>query len=675
MGLVIIPAAVGLMLIGGVICALMFRAIAREFRREQEVREALRESEARLRAIFNSEPECVKLLDEHCGLIEMNPAGLAMVEAETAEQVVGKNTLDLVAPEYRDHFRETVAEAFAGRATRQEFEVIGLRGTRRWMEQYAVPLWDEGAPRRVKQMLAVTRDISYRKRAEDELKRSRQRFQDLFEFAPEAILMTDREGVIVLANRRVEVLFGWKREELLGQKVERLVPDDLGPRHEELRRRYIQSSVPQSRESARPNLQARRRDGSVFPVEITLSPMESEEGTVVAAAIRDITERVEYEKRTLRTQRLQSIGTLAGGIAHDLNNTLAPIRLSVEMLRLRFPASATEYLDLIETAAKRGGEMTRQLLTFARGSAGERVPVDPTRVLNEIDRILVSTFPKSLRLETKYGKDLAWVSGDATQVHQLLLNLCVNARDAMDHGGTLTVEATNFHADAAFAALVSEARPGAYLVLRVRDTGTGIPPAILDRIFDPFFTTKGPEKGTGLGLATALGIAKGHGGFLRVNSVVGQGSTFEVYLPALARGEAAPDRPEMAEWRGVGELVLVVDDEPPIRDVLQRMLEELNCAVLTAAHGADALIRFGEHLGAVKLVLTDLSMPVRDGLNLVQSLRQIAPDLAIITMTGLKDENRVARLKELGVEQNLTKPFTKDDLLEALRRVLPRPRS
>ena len=261
--------------------------------------------------------------------------------------------------------------------------------------------------------------------------------------------------------------------------------------------------------------------------------------------------------------------------------------------------------------------------------------------------------------------------GDPTQLHQILLNLCVNARDAMPHGGTLTLEAQRMDVDAAYASSIPDARPGKYVALRVRDTGSGIPPEILDRIFDPFFTTKGPDKGTGLGLSTVMGIVKGHGGFLQVYSQPGQGSTFTAYLPVASEGSDTEHLTKATvEFRGQGETILLVDDEVAVREMARAVLRRLNFKPLTATDGADGLMQTAQHRTELRAIVTDLHMPHMDGLAFVRALRRMLPDIPVVVASGRMEDAMAGEFKTLGVTSRLDKPFTEVQLAEALKTVL-----
>ncbi|MDB6059684.1 MAG: hypothetical protein JWO95_3528 [Verrucomicrobiales bacterium] len=395
------------------------------------------------------------------------------------------------------------------------------------------------------------------------------------------------------------------------------------------------------------------------------------EGKVcVVVAHENITERREAERLALRSQRLESIGTLASGVAHDLNNALAPIMMGVEILKMQYP-DASRIIEMIESSSKRGAEMVRQLLTFAKGAEGERVSIQPRHLLLEMQKMMQGTFPKNIQIVFKSNSNLPTVLGDSTQLDQVLLNLCINARDAMPFGGILTLEADAIEVDTTYASGIPDAKAGRYLVIRVRDTGTGIPPEILDQIFDPFFTTKGPNKGTGLGLSTVMGIVKGHGGFIHVYSQPGHGSTFTVHVPAEEAGkEVKPPAIGEAPFRGNGETILLVDDEPIVREVARAVLRRLNFEPLTATDGADALIKAAENRANLRANITDIHMPHMDGLNFIRALRRMLPDIPVLVTSGQLEEAVAEEFKTLGVSARLDKPFTEIRLAEALKNLI-----
>jgi nitrogen-specific signal transduction histidine kinase len=392
----------------------------------------------------------------------------------------------------------------------------------------------------------------------------------------------------------------------------------------------------------------------------------------VISAIRDMTEKKKMEAQLLRTQRLESIGTLAGGIAHDLNNVLAPIMMSIDILRLKYSnAEAERILATIESSAQRGAGMVKQILTFARGIQGERVTLQIEHLIKEVTKILKQTFPKTIEVRTTLEGKLWPLVADATQLHQVLMNLCINARDAMPNGGTLTLHAANFLVDETFAAMNSEAKVGPFVVVRVTDTGTGIPIHIRERIFDPFFTTKSLEKGTGLGLSTVRGIVKSHGGFVSVYSEMGKGTEFRVFLSAQ---QSATTELLQVEQRalpvGNGELVLVVDDEAAILDIAKQTLQMSGYQVLTARDGAEAVALCVQHPGEIKLMLTDMMMPIMNGPATIRAIRRIDPRIKIIAASGLGSTLKATDPKELQIEAFLQKPYTADRLVKTIHALL-----
>jgi nitrogen-specific signal transduction histidine kinase/CheY-like chemotaxis protein len=386
----------------------------------------------------------------------------------------------------------------------------------------------------------------------------------------------------------------------------------------------------------------------------------------------DITQRKLLEQQILRSQRIESIGTLAGGIAHDLNNALAPIVMSIDLLKLRFPDPASGgLLEMIDASAQRGADMVRQLLSFARGVEGRRMEVQMKDLVKDIEKIANDTFLKNIEVSTVLARDLWSVLGDSTQLHQVLLNLAVNARDAMPQGGTLTISAENRVIDPQKEGMNREMEGGPYVFIRMTDTGTGMPHEVIEKIFDPFFTTKEVGKGTGLGLSTTLGIVRSHGGHLRVSSKPGQGSTFEVFLPARAQSSASPPADiEFELPRGGGEWILVIDDEATLLRITQQTLETFGYRVLLARDGKEAVTVCLERGEGIAAVITDMAMPNMDGEATIQVLQRLQPELPIIVTSGLATDAQIASAANLGVKDFLSKPYTIETLLRTLRKVL-----
>lgn len=370
---------------------------------------------------------------------------------------------------------------------------------------------------------------------------------------------------------------------------------------------------------------------------------------------------------------MESIGTLAGGVAHDLNNLLSPILMGVELLRRNECTQGMKnVIDSMDRSAKRGANLVRQVLSFARGIEGARIPVNIGHIAAEIESIVENTFPKNVSLERRIPKDIDLVTGDPTQVHQVLLNLCVNARDALPEGGTILIAAENFPVSELAASTGQAMPPGNYVLLTVTDNGTGIPKENLAKIFDPFFTTKEIGKGTGLGLATVQAVVRSHAGFINVYSEPGRGTSFRIYFPVRGDTLSASTAPIEGEEfpRGDGELILLVDDEVSILEITRQTLETFGYRVLTAVNGAQAISIFALQRDEVDLVITDMMMPIMDGPSTIVALQQIKPQIKIIGASGLDSENSAGRAAAAGVKIFMTKPFSAGRLLTAVKNAL-----
>lgn len=386
----------------------------------------------------------------------------------------------------------------------------------------------------------------------------------------------------------------------------------------------------------------------------------------------DVTEKKELEAQFLRAQRLESLGTLASGIAHDLNNILTPVLSVAQLLPLKFPNLSEQnrnLLSIIETSARRGSELIKQILSFARGMEGKRVAVQISHLLTEIRHIIRQTLPKSIEISTELDPDLWLIDGNVTQLHQVLMNLCVNARDAMPNGGTLTITAQNIIVDETQARQHLDAIAGPHVKITIADTGVGIPADMLHRIFDPFFTTKAVGQGTGLGLSAVLGIIKSHDGFIEVKSELDRGSEFTIFLPA-SRLSTPDQSPELDLCMGNGELILVVDDEAAIREVLKATLETYKYRVITAENGLDAISKYAEQPDQIQAVILDLMMPTMDGAVTLPLLQRINPQVRAIAISGLQSPEVIRKTQLQGFHAVLMKPVNANDLLSILQECL-----
>ncbi|HEU5358958.1 MAG TPA: PAS domain S-box protein, partial [Gemmatimonadales bacterium] len=577
--------------------------------------------------------------------------------------------LAMFAPESREPMAQAL-EACIAAGTPYDLELVKLtaRGRRFWVRTIGEAVRD--ADGRIIRVQGAIQDINERKEAETRLAEQ----AALLDHARDAIIVRDLEHRVRYWNRSAERMYGWSAAEAAGRPVTELFYRPPGTPEEFLRAMALLLEVGEWTG----DLEQRTRDGNVVVVEGRWSLLRDPAGTPtsVLAINTDVSHRKALERQLLRAQRLESIGTLAGGIAHDLNNVLTPIMMSIELLRADDTAEGRlETIDTIASSARKGAEMVRQVLSFARGVEGQRVPVDIPTLVKEVEKLVNDTFLKSIEVSARVAPDLPLVLGDPTQLHQVLLNLCVNARDAMPEGGTLLIVADRHQVDARYVAINPDARVGTYVTIEVSDSGEGMKPEVLDRIFDPFFTTKEQGKGTGLGLSTSLAIVKGHGGFFRVRSTPGSGSQFMILLPAHS-GEpvATAALVEAAPATGNGELVLVVDDEAAIRDVTRRILEGNGYRVVLAGDGAAGLATYRRRRDEVAVVLTDMMMPLMDGDAVIAALRKIDPRVPIIAVSGVVEGVAAGEvLAAAGRTRHLPKPYTTTELLRAVHGVLHPP--
>jgi two-component system cell cycle sensor histidine kinase/response regulator CckA len=504
-----------------------------------------------------------------------------------------------------------------------------------------------------------------------ERKRTEQKIQEqaaLLDVATDAIFVCDLNNQILFWNKGAERLYGWTAEEVLDKDVKQLLYKELLPPMRE-----VSKSLAEKGEWQGELHQLTKHDKLVIvQSRWTLVQDEEKRAKSILVVNTDITEKKQLESQFLRAQRLESLGTLASGIAHDLNNVLAPILMAVQLLQMKMEdEQSQQWLEILETNVKRGADLVKQVLSFARGIQGDRTLLQVRHLILEIKQIAKETFPKSIELYLDIPPELWTVYGDVTQLHQVLINLCVNARDAMPDGGTLSIFAENILIDENYARMNIDAKPGAYIAITVADTGIGIPREIIDKIFDPFFTTKDLGKGTGLGLSTVLGIVKSHGGFINVYSELGKGTRFSVYLPASDTTEAQLTIEENIQLlTGKGELILVVDDEDAIRQMTKLSLETGGYKVLTANDGIEAVALYAQHQEAISVVLTDMMMPIMDGTMTIRTLQRINPDVKIIAVSGLTSHQKISDVANPSIKSFLLKPYTGQELLKTLQDVL-----
>jgi PAS domain S-box-containing protein len=515
--------------------------------------------------------------------------------------------------------------------------------------------------------LGIHHDITERKRAEKALQQSEEKYRTLIDNIQDGVFLI-QDAKIQFANEAFARIAGYTVEEITGKDFRELVaPEDLEIVADRYHRRQAGDDVPREYELRMLHKDEKTR---IF-VNMKVGLVTYRDRMASIGTVKDITEKKKLESQLLRAQRMESIGTRTSGIAHDINNMLTPIMLSLEILREKFKDEQSQrLLNTIERSTQHGANLMRQVMSFARDVESERMALQVTGTISEIEKIAKETFPRNIEIRTDVPKDLWNISGDSTQLHQVLMNLCVNARDAMPDGGILSISAENLFIDEDYAHINIETKVGPSIVITVSDTGIGIPPEILDRIFEPFFTTKELGKGTGLGLSIVLEIVKSHGGFINVNSEVGKGTVFKIYLPAITTTETqkAEDRRfELPE--GHGESILVVDDEPQILDITRVTLESHGYRVLTTDNGKEAIILYSQYRDEIKLVLMDMIMPVMDGSMSIRELRKVDPKVKIIAVSGLTEKDKLTNVAGT-VRAFLPKPYTTERLLKTIQEVL-----
>ena len=508
-----------------------------------------------------------------------------------------------------------------------------------------------------------------RKQVEQQLKEGEERYRRLVELSPDTVLI-HCEGKVIFINPAGLKLFGATHA---GQILGTSVMDLIHPSFRETVARRVRTMEDNCSTVALLEEKILRLDGTSLDVEVTAAGFVLSNKPAVQVMLRDISARKMMESRFLRDQRIETIGGLASGIAHDLNNVLAPIVMTVSLLRDKCEDEDTlALIGAMETSAHRGAGIIQQLLTFGRGASGQRSLIEPKHLLNEVAEIARETFPKNIEVKLN-ARNRDWlVKGDPTQLHQVFLNLCVNARDAMPAGGRLSLSIDVVQLDELHAEIKLGAKDGHYVVFAVKDTGKGVPVEIRDKIFEPFFTTKQLGKGTGLGLATCVNLVKKHGGFIDLVSEPERGAEFKVFLPAaascnssiadIAKPNKLPD--------GNGEVILLVDDEESIRKVARTALQTRGYKVLTANDGAQAISIFSENKDQIRLIFIDVMMPVMGGPAAMREIRALDSKVPMIATSGMIPKELERELAELKSHGFVAKPFTTEQLLTAIAAAL-----
>lgn len=631
----------------------------------KRVSSSLRESQMHLASLIGSAMDAIITVDANQQIVLFNRAAEKMFRCPV-DAAIGQ-PLDQFIPScfraaHSEHIRNFGQTSTTSRSMGSLGTVFGVRTDG---EEFPIEASISQVEVDSKKLFTVIlRDVTRRKSDEDKLMEQ----AALLDQATDAILVRDLYDRVVFWNKGAERIYGWTAEEAVGKNIRDLYRKEITPEFDEAKKILIEKGewFGESRHVT--------REGREILAANRWTLLRDQDGNPRSVLVihTDITDKKRLESQMLRNQRLESIGTLAAGLAHDINNILLPILIAATTLRAKLAGDENrQMLSVIHKNAERGGEIIKQLLGFARGVEGERVPLRIDHLVREVVNMLKETFPKSINVKSSAPDNLWTVTGDETQLQQVLMNLSVNARDAISGQGNVAIEVDNVLIDDSYAAMAVDAKSGCYVRLCVKDTGAGVAPEIIDKIFDPFFTTKAQGKGTGLGLSTVIGIVKSHGGFVDVRSELEKGTIFEIYLPAdesVLKQGAAKESTELPV--GHGEMIMVVDDEVPICETVKVALEGFGYRVIIANDGTEAVARYAENMGKIKVVLMDMMMPHMSGPATIRALKRMNPQVKIIASSGAKAADKAAEVFDLGAKSFLPKPYTLESLLSEIASLL-----
>ena len=643
-----------------------FQAVCRDITARRQEAEALKESEEKYRLLIESLPHTVAIFQDR-KLTFINSEGLRMFRCKSLEKALGTDELAFVLPQEKDRIGRYIRERSAGNSDIPRQYLTTLRRTdgEEFPARIFVTLLDYNG-RRAEQVLVL--DVTEQQEAEQALVDIEFNYRTLFQESRDAVIITSREGRLIDANSAFVELFGFADQEIRDMDILSIYPDpDM--------RKQFQKDIEQAGSLKDYEVKRRRKDGTEIDCLLSATIRRDHKGAILGyqGIIRDMTNHKRLEKQLLQAQKMEAIGTLAGGIAHDFNNLLQVTMGYSELLLLEKKETDHEYDDLrkIFEAARTGADLVQRLLAFSRKAESKQRPINLNHTVEQARKILRRTIPKMIRIELRLSDSLSAINADPTQLEQLIMNLALNARDAMPQGGTLTIATENTTLDNQYCSAHLGAESGANVLFTISDTGSGMDKETLENIFDPFFTTKEVGRGTGLGLAVVHGIVQQHGGHIVCDSEPGKGTTFRICFPALGREGSAPEpTAEPTKFPRGTETVLLVDDEDFVRDFGERILRRHGYKVLVARNGKEALEIYRIEKNNISLVILDLVMPEMGGKQCMKELREINPAVRVLVASGYESGSSPSDAREIGAAGFVRKPFNAAQILRNVRQII-----
>lgn len=638
-------------------------SLVHDITERRQLERELSESKKYLQTVIDTEPECVKLVAADGALIMMNPAGLAMIQADSLEQVKGKSIYNIVRTEYRDSFKKLTEEVFQGKSGNLTFEMTGLKGRPLWLNTHAVPLRNEQDD--IIALLGITRDVTEQKKAEWALLEEKKFSEVVIDSLPGLFYIVDESGNVIRWNKNMQEVTGYSPEELANRKALDFFRED---------RELVGNKIQEVFHVGSASVEAKMvmKSGASISFLLTGFRMIMNDKQYLVGVGIDISERKRLEDQLRQSQKMESIGTLAGGISHEFNNILTAIigYGSLLQMKMRDDDLLQHDVQQILASANRAANLTKGLLAYSRNQVLNIQPVKLNEIIMKVDQFLARLIGEDVEFKSILTDKEITVLADAGQIEQVLINLATNARDAMPSGGYLYIETRLVGVDEDSAKALEVRKPGTYAMIAVTDSGMGMDEKTKERIFDPFFSMKEVGRGTGLGLAMVYGIIRQHNGSIVVESEVGRGTTFRIYLPVIQRATEEIQPVVLPAIEGGRETILVAEDDEIVRGLVSSVLTQSGYSVIQAENGEDAVNKFMANRSSIKLLLLDVIMPKKSGKEVYEKIRIFEPTMKALFLSGYTADI----MHEKGLLEKdlnfLVKPVAMNDLLRKVRAIL-----